>query len=53
MKRKLIAILTLGGVLAAAGTLLAQRRNITVKGSDTLVILGQRWAEEYMKKNPG
>lgn len=31
----------------------AQGRNITVKGSDTLVILGQRWAEEYMKKNPG
>lgn len=30
----------------------AQSRNITVKGSDTLVILGQRWAETYMKKNP-
>lgn len=26
---------------------------ITVKGSDTMVILGQRWAEEYMKKKPG
>lgn len=26
---------------------------ITVKGSDTLVILGQRWAEVYMKNNPG
>jgi phosphate transport system substrate-binding protein len=25
---------------------------ITVKGSDTLVILGQRWAEHYMKSNP-
>jgi phosphate transport system substrate-binding protein len=25
---------------------------ITVKGSDTMVILGQRWAEEYMKKFP-
>src|SRR5438034_7118207 len=24
---------------------------ITVKGSDTMVILGQRWAEEYMKKH--
>jgi phosphate transport system substrate-binding protein len=31
---------------ATAGT-------ITVKGSDTMVVLGQRWAEEYMKKNPG
>jgi phosphate transport system substrate-binding protein len=28
------------------------RGSITVKGSDTMVILGQRWAEEYMKKNP-
>jgi phosphate transport system substrate-binding protein len=26
---------------------------ITVKGSDTMVILSQRWAEVYMKKNPG
>jgi phosphate transport system substrate-binding protein len=25
---------------------------ITVKGSDTMVVLGQRWAEEYMKKHP-
>jgi phosphate transport system substrate-binding protein len=26
--------------------------NITVKGSDTLVILAQKWAEVYMQKNP-
>src|SRR5947209_10708349 len=25
---------------------------VTVKGSDTMVVLGQRWAEEYMKKHP-
>jgi phosphate transport system substrate-binding protein len=25
---------------------------VTVKGSDTMVILGQRWAEEFMQKNP-
>jgi phosphate transport system substrate-binding protein len=25
---------------------------VTVKGSDTMVILAQRWAEAYMKKNP-
>jgi phosphate transport system substrate-binding protein len=31
----------------------AQGRGITIKGSDTLVILGQRWAEIYMQKNPG
>ncbi|QRK04613.1 phosphate ABC transporter substrate-binding protein [Archangium violaceum] len=26
---------------------------VTVKGSDTMVILGQRWAEQYMKEHPG
>ena len=26
---------------------------VTVKGSDTMVILSQRWAENYMKKNAG
>src|SRR3989440_9779400 len=26
--------------------------NITVKGSDTLVILAQKWAEVYMGKHP-
>lgn len=30
-----------------------QRQSITVKGSDTMVLLGQRWAEVYMKANPG
>ena len=29
------------------------RRRSAVKGSDTMVILGQRWAEDYMKANPG
>jgi phosphate transport system substrate-binding protein len=38
-------LLCLTPVAARAGTL-------TVKGSDTLVILAQRWAEEFMKKNP-
>jgi len=28
-------------------------RPLTIKGSDTMVILGQRFAEEYMKANPG
>ncbi|MCP3101469.1 phosphate ABC transporter substrate-binding protein [Myxococcus sp. K15C18031901] len=31
--------------------LAAHAGNLTVKGSDTMVILGQRWAEEFMKKN--
>jgi phosphate transport system substrate-binding protein len=31
----------------------AEKTTIAVKGSDTMVILGQRWAETYMKTNPG
>ena len=34
-----------------AGSLL--QADITVKGSDTLVILAQKWAEVYMAANPG
>jgi phosphate transport system substrate-binding protein len=45
MKRFLVALVLAAPALAMAGT-------ITVKGSDTMVILAQRWAEEYMKKNP-
>ena len=48
---KLIRFVTIGALLAVSSSALAG--NITVKGSDTMVILGQRWAEEYMKKNPG
>jgi phosphate transport system substrate-binding protein len=32
--------------------LAAEAGTVTVKGSDTMVLLGQRWAEEYMKKTP-
>src|SRR6187431_3174741 len=30
----------------------AERQTITIKGSDTMVQLGQRWAEVYMKQHP-
>ncbi len=30
----------------------SEAQKITVKGSDTMVILGQRWAEQYMKTHP-
>jgi phosphate transport system substrate-binding protein len=45
MKRLSLSLLALLPSLAFAGT-------VTVKGSDTMVILTQRWAEEFMKKNP-
>ena len=30
-----------------------EKSTVAVKGSDTMVILGQRWAEHFMKENPG
>lgn len=45
LKKLLLAGMVLGAVAAYATT------TITIKGSDTLVRLGQRWAEEYMKVN--
>jgi phosphate transport system substrate-binding protein len=48
-----ILVALLAALLGGGGALEAQQRNITMKGSDTMVILGQRWAEEYMKKNAG
>jgi phosphate transport system substrate-binding protein len=31
----------------------SKSKTVTLKGSDTMVILGQRWAETYMQKMPG
>src|SRR3990172_12101235 len=53
MMKKLSTLAVLLGLVIGAAALSAQQRNVTVKGSDTLVILGQRWAEVYMQKNPG
>ena len=49
--KKLITQFNLAlAALAVATT--AHAGNITVKGSDTLVILAQKWAEVYARKNP-
>jgi phosphate transport system substrate-binding protein len=52
-----VALLACGGREQAAGNTGGNDRSstkpLTIKGSDTMVILGQRLAEEYMKKNPG
>ena len=47
---KLTTIIT-AAVLTVAS--IARADDITVKGSDTMVILGQKWAETYMKKHAG
>lgn len=39
--------------ITAASLALPALADITVKGSDTMVILAQKWAEVYMAKNPG
>ena len=49
LKSAIIAVLV--GLVCFAFTAAPER--ITVKGSDTLVILAQKWAEEYMKTNSG
>ena len=56
MRTRTTMMRTLCGAGAAALVVVvtapAGAANITVKGSDTMVILAQRWAETYMKKNP-
>ena len=49
-QNKIFVIMLLVLMVSASG--IAQQSKITVKGSDTMVILAQKWAELYMKKNP-
>jgi phosphate transport system substrate-binding protein len=45
--------LVLGSIFGLwAPSALVQAAPVSVKGSDTMVILGQRWAEEFMHKSP-
>jgi phosphate transport system substrate-binding protein len=55
-----LALLAVGALLGVACTRVTpdpgssgrDKTSLTVKGSDTMVILGQRWAEDYMAVNP-
>lgn len=54
--RNVLTALAVGLTTAGLGALerpATAAGTVTVKGSDTMVVLGQRWAEEYMRKNPG
>ena len=52
MFKKLIVVLIITAFTTSAFA--AKDKNaIQVKGSDTMVNLGQSWAEKYMEKNPG
>jgi phosphate transport system substrate-binding protein len=48
--KKILGILA---IVSGGFGFMMQNETITVKGSDTMVILAQRWAELYMAKNPG
>ena len=54
--KALIKIALMAGVFFLLGTSISMdvkaSELITVKGSDTMVLVAQRWAEEYMKKHP-
>jgi phosphate transport system substrate-binding protein len=49
-KFKIAVALALVMVIGLSFTALEK---VTVKGSDTMVIMSQKWAEVYMQKNPG
>jgi phosphate transport system substrate-binding protein len=51
-KRIVTMLATLTGLAVAGRTSSALAGPVTIKGSDTMVVLGQRWAEEFMKKHP-
>ncbi|MDD4856823.1 MAG: phosphate ABC transporter substrate-binding protein [Candidatus Krumholzibacteria bacterium] len=52
MPRRTLCIL-LALTLAISACSRAKKNSIQVKGSDTMVNLGQTWAEKYMARNPG
>lgn len=52
MNATLFNKLAVAGILCLTAVWPLQAGNITVKGSDTMVILAQKWAEVYMRKNP-
>lgn len=52
MKNSKIKIFAILLVIMTIGFSFTTVDKITVKGSDTMVILSQKWAEIYMKKNP-
>jgi phosphate transport system substrate-binding protein len=49
-KNKIIPMILILAVMTTASGF--SQAKITVKGSDTMVILAQKWAELYMKQNP-
>jgi len=51
--KKILLTIAIVVLSVATGLTVLAGKTITIKGSDTLLILGQRWAEVYMSQNPG
>ncbi len=51
MTRRTVLLAAAGMAMIGLSSPARAESNITVKGSDTMIILSQRWAEEFMKKN--
>src|SRR5436189_5904818 len=52
MKLSKLNLFAIAASLLAASVVTSRAGKITVKGSDTMVILAQKWAEVYMSKHP-
>ncbi len=53
MFKKGLLALTLIMFTVSAASAAGNKNSIQIKGSDTMVNLGQAWAEKYMEENPG
>lgn len=53
MQRNISLLALLGLCVMACGPRVDEQESLTIKGSDTMVQLGQRWAEVYMSETPG
>lgn len=52
MLRKVLVVIVALAITASASAA-SNKNRIQIKGSDTMVNLGQAWAEKYMERNPG
>jgi phosphate transport system substrate-binding protein len=53
MKTLNIGLLTLALIVLCVSSDVFAGKPISIKGSDTMLLLAQRWAEVFMEKNPG
>jgi phosphate transport system substrate-binding protein len=52
MRKRILPVLMLGILIFGSNPAAAEEGALQIKGSDTMVNLGQGWAEEFMTENP-